>query len=95
MSEEELEKKTHRVIFRVALSPGQKVSVAGTFNGWDPESLPLRDRLHDGVYTRALNLPAGRYEYKLVVDGQWRIDPECRNWTGNEHGTLNNVLVVR
>jgi hypothetical protein len=39
-------------------------------------------------------LPAGRYEYRFVVDGQWMSDPSAREYVQNTFGSTNCVLVV-
>jgi 1,4-alpha-glucan branching enzyme len=83
-----------RVMFRFRAEPGSKVYLAGTFNKWDPTSKQLTDRDGDGVFTTSLMLPPGRYEYKLVVNGIWCVDPECSEWIANDQGSLNSVLTV-
>ena len=35
------------------------------------------------------------YEYRLLVDGQWRDDPQCANRQPNQFGGQNCVLVLR
>lgn len=76
------------------------VFVAGTFNDWNSTSLPLK-RTSDGHWVRTLDLPAGRYEYKFVIDGEWCCEPGCdKTYDGcpgcvaNKFGTMNRVLVV-
>ncbi|MBK9557137.1 MAG: glycogen-binding domain-containing protein [Bacteroidetes bacterium] len=39
-------------------------------------------------------LPAGKYTYKLIVDGKWMLDPGNNNTEQNEFGTGNCVLWV-
>jgi hypothetical protein len=39
-------------------------------------------------------LPAGRYEYRFVVEGQWMSDPNVRECVQNPVGSNNSVLVV-
>jgi len=39
-------------------------------------------------------LPAGRYEYRFVVDGQWISDPRAKECVQNAFGSTNSVLVV-
>jgi hypothetical protein len=39
-------------------------------------------------------LAPGTYEYKFCVDGHWQPDPENPNFTPNDLGTLNSVLIV-
>jgi len=44
----------------------------------------------------ALKIPLmpGRYEYKFIVDGQWREDPENPNHRIGDHGQNNSILEV-
>ena len=52
------------------------------------------DKNNDGVYVGILMLEPGTYEYKLVVNGEWRIDENNPNFVPNVLGTLNSVIVV-
>ena len=47
-----------------------------------------------GAWTTTVWLPAGRYEYRFVVDGQWISDPSARESVPNTFGSTNSVLVV-
>lgn len=70
------------------------VAVAGSFNDWSPDVCPLK-RGKDGAWQATLLLPPGRYEYRFVVDGQWRDDPACDERVPNGHGSENCVRRVR
>lgn len=83
-----------KVKFGLRADAGSNVFVAGTFNNWDAKSNKMK-RGKNGVYTTTMLLPPGRYEYKFVVNDVWCVDPECSEWTPNEHGSLNSVLVVQ
>ena len=83
-----------RVEFSITAGIGKKVSVAGSFNDWDPEAKVLLDRKGTGTYTGVLMLAPGDYEYKFVVDGEWRIDENNPCFSANDLGTLNSVLKV-
>ncbi len=82
------------VRFSVALPAARQVAVAGDFNRWDPD----RDRLSgpdaQGVWTVTLPLPAGRYEYRFVVDGaEWVLDPAAPK-TDDGLGGWNSLVIV-
>ena len=47
------------------------------------------------VWTKILQLPPGRYQYRYVVDGEWREDPENPDAVSSSVGGRNSVLVVR
>ena len=72
----------------------RSVFVAGNFNGWDAKSNPL-SKESGGVWRAFLQLSPGRYEYRLVVDGQWQEDPGAKESAFNPYGGRNSVLVVR
>lgn len=84
--------KRRRVTFRMAGEAGSEICVAGTFNDWSPTADKLSYR--NGAYTASVLLAPGRYEYKLVVNGVWCIDPECPDWVPNGLGSLNSVMMV-
>lgn len=79
----------------VLLQPGaQSVSVAGDFNGWNPEQTKL-ERSEGGMWTATIPLKPGRYQYMFVIDGkQWIADPLAGEASGDGFGSENAVLDV-
>ena len=71
----------------------RQVYVAGSFNGWKPDSTPLM-ALGGGRWKGDLKLGPGRHEYLFVVDGQWRPDPNARETVQNPFGGRNSVVMV-
>lgn len=71
----------------------QAVFIAGTFNDWQPAATPMI-AVGDGRWVKELALPPGRYEYRLIVDGEWVSDPAAAQQAPNPHGSCNSVLVV-
>jgi 1,4-alpha-glucan branching enzyme len=71
----------------------QSVAVAGTFNDWDLSRTPMSPG-PKGTWKVTVWLPAGRYEYRFIVDGQWMSDPNAREYVQNTFGSTNSVLVV-
>ncbi|HTI71735.1 MAG TPA: isoamylase early set domain-containing protein [Candidatus Limnocylindria bacterium] len=70
-----------------------EVHVAGSFNDWDSKSAPMV-RLSDGRWLREVKLPAGQYEYRLIVDGRWLEDVMSAQFAWNPFGDLNSVVRV-
>ena len=74
------------------------VRIAGDFNGWVPDK-DVRSRVEgDGgrrVWTKVLVLPPGTYQYRYIVDGEWRVDPGNPESTPGPMGQPNSVLHVR
>jgi hypothetical protein len=68
------------------------VTLAGSFNKWN--------RLHTFFYRKGdewvanVDLPPGQYQYKIVVDGNWILDPGNKA-TAIENGNTNSALVVK
>jgi hypothetical protein len=82
-----------RVCLELYAPDAQVVFVAGSFNGWQPSTLPLQKQAGDrwGV---ELMLDPGKYEYRFVVDGEWTDDPLSSAYISNPFDGLNCVLVV-
>ncbi len=71
-----------------------EISVAGDFNHWSATSTPLRFDERRGAHEVLVEIPPGRYRYRLVIDGSWKADPFNKHKQVNEYGELNSVLVV-
>jgi hypothetical protein len=54
--------------------PGEKVTVAGSFNGWDPFMYELAEN-PAGTYSLSIPLPPGKYQYIFFHRGERRLDP--------------------
>ena len=79
--------------FKVRAQPNSVVYIAGTFNGWDPVANPMEPD-GNGFYIARLVLPAGRHEYKFLVDGAWHLDPTCAQCVPNAFGSQNHVIEI-
>jgi chromosome partitioning protein len=71
-----------------------RVRLAGSFNGWVPDSQGVLERHADGSWTKFFPLRPGRHEYKLIVDGRWVVDPLNPKRVPNDAGTENSVLEI-
>jgi cyclomaltodextrinase len=69
------------------------VHVAGQFNGWNSESHPLPPT-DEGIYELFVRLPPGAHPYRLVIDGQWMLDPANPEKLGDGKGHENSVARV-
>jgi len=72
----------------------KKVAVAGDFNGWSDSADRLKRDPELGVWQACVNVPPGRYRYRLVVDGNWTNDPYNSYVESNPFGELNSVVEV-
>lgn len=67
--------------------------MAGDFTQW--EVAPIRmAKTEGGVWKATVELKPGKYQYRLLVDGQWQNDPACPDQLPNAFGTVNCVLSV-
>jgi 1,4-alpha-glucan branching enzyme len=82
-----------KVTFSYFAPEARSVQVAGDFTGWQQAPLNL-NKSKGGLWKKTISLPPGRYAYRLLVDGQWRDDPECRIRQPNEFGGENCVCVL-
>ncbi|HEX7957666.1 MAG TPA: glycogen-binding domain-containing protein, partial [Pyrinomonadaceae bacterium] len=80
--------------FRLRGYPDASVVVlAGSFNGWNQSQL-LFGR-EGGEWVCRIDLDPGVYQYKLIVDGDWLLDPSNPDTAEDEAGNVNNVLEVK
>eukprot|EP01018_Ginkgo_biloba_P017094 Gb_24881 [translate_table: standard] len=70
---------------------GSEVAVAGSWDNWTSKKLLQRVGKD---FTIMKVLPSGVYQYKFLVDGEWRYVPDLP-WTYDEMGNANNILDVQ
>jgi hypothetical protein len=84
---------------------GNGVHVAGTiqqpagFSGnWNPATTRLFDVNNNGIFVRALYVPAGTYEYKFVNGNAWGTDESvpgaCANASGNREVVVSGDALI-
>jgi chromosome partitioning protein len=83
------------VIFVTLYPRANSVQIAGDFNNWQPAKTPLKKVGNSGVWQTKIKLPAGKYRYRLVVDGQWQQDPYNELTESNPFGGFNSVVEVK
>jgi 1,4-alpha-glucan branching enzyme len=84
-----------KVRFQMAAPAGSEVYLVGTFNNWDAKAIRLQNGSANGEYSATLLLAPGRYEYKYIINGDWRTDPGCADAVANAYGSKNSVLQVQ
>lgn len=86
------------VVVRFKDSIAGDVRIAGDFNGWVPDrgvrSL-IASEGQERVWTKILSLEPGTYQYRYVVDGEWREDPTNPQTAPGPTGQPNSILHVR
>ena len=80
-----------RKLFKLLAPQAESVCLAASFNDWDPQARPLKKDAQ-GLWKTSVTLPLGKHEYRFVVDGEWRDDPQCEERHPNPFGTTNCIL---
>lgn len=83
--------KNRHVTFSIEAPEAKQVALIGDFNSWDPESHPMKNN-GKGVWEKKVKLAPSQYEYKFMIDGEWKEDPGNEQVCTNCFGTRNNVL---
>ena len=83
------------IVFVTLYPRAGSVQIAGDFNNWQPAKTVMHKVGKSGVWQTKLKLPAGKYRYRLVVDGQWQQDPYNEQTESNPFGGFNSVLKVK
>ncbi|MDH4206709.1 MAG: glycogen-binding domain-containing protein [Desulfobacteraceae bacterium] len=93
MAKVEPKKKINRrkITFSFESSDAKEVILMGDFNNWNPKKHPMKKN-DTGKWTKTVILSPGQYEYKFLVDGQWKEDPQNDRICSNKFGTYNNVF---
>jgi 1,4-alpha-glucan branching enzyme len=83
--------KSRKVTFSIAAPKAKEVFLAGDFNNWDPETHPMiKDS--NGVWKKSVMLVPSQYEYKFIIDGDWKEDPRNDQINSNCFGTVNSII---
>ena len=73
---------------------GETVTVAGSFNRWDPYMYELRE-ISPGRYSLSLPLPPGTYQYVFFYRGERRLDPNNSSRVYTREGKAANEATVK
>jgi 1,4-alpha-glucan branching enzyme len=82
-----------RVAIVVKAPEAREVRVTGDFTRWVKQGIRLS---HDGKgqWRTVLPLDPGEYQYRLLVDGEWKDHAEATERVANPFGSENCVLKV-
>ncbi|MDR2376678.1 MAG: isoamylase [Treponema sp.] len=73
--------------------PGELVTVAGSFNNWDPFMYELRE-YPEGMYTLSLPLPPGTYQYLFFHQGERFLDPYNFRRAYTRDGNIASEVII-
>ncbi|MCL2440384.1 MAG: glycogen-binding domain-containing protein [Treponema sp.] len=79
--------------FTYRAPPGDIVTVAGSFNGWDPFMYELREG-PAGVFSLTIPMPPGTYQYVFFHRGQRRVDPNNPRRIYSRDGSAASEIIV-
>jgi chromosome partitioning protein len=82
------------ILFVAEAPDGARVSVAGDFNNWSPDSTPMMPNGDGRCFRAMLPLAPGRYRYRYVIDGCWTRDPHNHMVEANPFGDVDSVVEV-
>ena len=83
--------KRRKVTFSYKDPHAVEVVLMGDFNNWNSKKHPMKND-GKGAWIKSVLLIPGAYEYKFLVDGEWRTDPGNPNKCSNCYGTYNSVI---
>jgi cyclomaltodextrinase / maltogenic alpha-amylase / neopullulanase len=86
------EKEWVKITFDPSEAEIENVSIAGEINGWNPAQTILENK--EGIWQSEILLNPGSYQYQLVVDGKWILDPANPDSVDNNIGGFNSLLKV-
>ena len=87
-------KSLREVEFCFESPTAKSVHLAGDFNEWATNSLPLRKEA-SGQWRARVPLTPGPHQYRFVVDGLWVDDPTACRQADNPFGSCNCEILVQ
>lgn len=82
------------LLFVQPANAARSVAVTGDFNNWQRQGVPLKRDERLGLWQTAVDVPPGRYRYRLVIDGQASPDPYNKQVETSEQGEMFNYAEV-
>ena len=84
-----------RVVFELPSCVwADRISLTGEFNNWRENDILLQ-QTRSGVWQAAVDLPLGAsYQFRYVVDGQWRTDSHADGLSSNMYGSQNSFVIA-
>ena len=69
-----------------------KVSIVGEMTNWNPNVIFMENK--NGIWQTELIMNPGRYQYQIVADGNWFLDPNNPVKIDNGIGGFNSLLIA-
>ena len=87
------EEPLHKVVLSYLNPDRRDIRIAGEFNAWNADE-GVQTIHHNDVVQKVFYVPAGDYQYRLIVDGKWRSDPTNPRQVLSALGIHNSLLHV-
>ena len=82
-----------KVTFTVPAKEAKNVAVVGSFNEWNTEATELKKQ-KNGTFKGTINLEKDKsYEFRYLVDGQWKNDEQADAFAWNEYAADENSVI--
>eukprot|EP00164_Ancoracysta_twista_P000591 GFYU01000782.1.p1 GENE.GFYU01000782.1~~GFYU01000782.1.p1 ORF type:complete len:238 (-),score=26.85 GFYU01000782.1:261-974(-) len=72
---------------------GSEVYITGSFSNWE-ERVRMERKGNDHEFKTVFHVPPGNYQYKFIVDGDWRFAPD-QDTAFDGFGNVNNVVDIK
>ena len=88
-----LEKVNEGILFSYKDKNASSVFLVGSMNEWNTSASPMTKK-SDGIWEIILNLEAGKYTYKFLVDNDWYNDPDNFSYEDDGYGGSNALIEI-
>jgi chromosome partitioning protein len=82
------------VLFSYYDPSARDVRLVGDFSDWEPLENSMIQEQGKHIWTVKVPLDVGTYQYKFIVDGEWRVDPGNPEVVTTSMGVRNSALNV-
>jgi chromosome partitioning protein len=85
--------KLSELVFEVFAPEAKEVFLAGEFNNWQTNDASRMSQ-NNGTWRKKLNLKAGKYRYRFVIDGNWVEDNSNPLKEVNPYGSVDSLIEI-
>jgi 1,4-alpha-glucan branching enzyme len=85
--------KTKKTTFQISAPDAKTVRLLGDFNGWNPESHPMK-KGKTGNWKIDVSLPPGTYQFRYFIDQSWWMNDQTVGAMPNDQGSENSIVTV-
>ncbi len=82
------------VMFSIRAPYAQDVKLAGDFNQWVPDRGVFTSCDENGLWKKFALLPKGKYQYRFLIDEEWRDDPSNPSSPAESDVDANSMVSI-